>query len=521
MSETKDLPPPAQVGAFWDAQARAAAGSPLSQFGTVTRSQAVVAYRDQLERAHLERLLQLTPQSRVLDLGGGAGRIALWLAPRVAQVVLVDVSRELLAIAEREAHARGITNLRIVFGSALDFEVDAPYDAVLVMDVCCHLDDQDVGRMARLCRRALAAGGRLYLKEPVTTDGRLRVDEQEEGGVPYRVLFRPRERYPKLFGLELRCVYQRATCAHFLPWFTGGTEAAARAASSSYKGRVLEAVAPYLVPIDPWLQRLEDRFRQSALLAPLLAPLPLLQDFYVLQAEPATGAHAWASDPPELSVVVIAYNEDACLLPVVRELRAALDQSGIAHQLVLVDDGSADATLAHMRVLEREDAATLVVPLAPNRGIGGALRAGFDAARGRYVTWIPADGQIGPDVVTALYERRKQAAMITTVYRSRNDAWYRHAISGTLNRLIELRTGQVAKSGGNYLFERSAWERHAPPEDDSMLLSSAFRSHLRDAGEPIEELEVDARARVAGRSKVLNPKTIARTLRALVKLGAS
>jgi hypothetical protein len=374
--------------------------------------------------------------------------------------------------------------------------------------------------MAGLCERALGPGGRLYLKEPVTTDGRQRVDQRHEAGVPYRVLFRARERYLELFGPRLRCVYQRATCAHFLPWFVGGTEAAAEAAASPLAARTLTAAAPYLVRIDPVLQQLEDRFRKRRPLASLLSPVPVLQDFYVLEAElGAPTRSSTAAAEPELSVVVIAYNEEACLAQVVRELRAALDGYDIAHELVLVDDGSADGTLSQMHELEREDARTSVVPLRPNRGIGGALRAGFDAAKGRYVTWIPADGQIGPDAIISLYERRTHAPMVTTTYRSRDDAWYRHAISTTLNRMIELRTGQVAKSGGNYLFERSAWERYAPRNDDSMMISTAFRDNLRAAGQPIDELEIDARARVAGHSKVLNPRTIARTLQALGKLG--
>jgi hypothetical protein len=108
--------------------------------------------------------------------------------------------------------------------------------------------------------------------------------------------------------------------------------------------------------------------------------------------------------------------------------------------------------------------------------------------------------------------------MTTTVYRSRDDAWYRHVISGTLNKLITVSTGQPARSGGNYLFERALWQRCAPREDDSMMLSTAFRANVRAAGERIDELEIDARARVAGHSKVLNPRTILRTLQGLGKL---
>lgn len=215
---------------------------------------------------------------------------------------------------------------------------------------------------------------------------------------------------------------------------------------------------------------------------------------------------------------MIAFNESECITAVVNELRRALEAAQLRFEIVMVDDGSSDDTLARMRALVEGAPGDQVVPLSPNRGIGGALRAGFDAARGMHVTWVPADGQIAPDVVLQLYAARARAPMLTTVYRSRDDAWYRHVISSTLNKLIRWRTGTAAKSGGNYLFERSLWLDHAPPKDDTMLLSTAFRDRLRAAGIVILEVEIDARARVAGRSKVLNPRTILRTLKALATL---
>jgi glycosyltransferase involved in cell wall biosynthesis len=223
----------------------------------------------------------------------------------------------------------------------------------------------------------------------------------------------------------------------------------------------------------------------------------------------------------ELSSVVIAYNEQECIVPVVVELHRALTNAAIAFELVLVDDGSRDATLARMHELAATHAGVRVVPLSPNRGIGGALRAGFDAACGGFVTWVPADGQIAPQAVLDLYAQRARGPMLTTVYRSRADAWYRHVISSSLNRIIRWRTGQAAKSGGNYLFERGLWQKYAPAADDSMLLSSAFRQRLRQAHVPIVEIEIDARSRVAGHSKVLNARTILRTLAAALRQGRS
>jgi dolichol-phosphate mannosyltransferase len=524
MSDPK-TPSSDQVGAFWDAQARSiGATGDLSQLGTVTRERTVVAHRDRLERAHLEKLLELDKGSRVLDLGGGAGRIALWLAPRVAEVTLVDVSRELLSIAEQKARELGVSNLKTAYSSLLQFESEGTFDAILIMDVCTHLNDGEVADVSTLCARLLAPGGKLYLKEPVTTDHQRRIDERSDVGVPYRTTFRPREQYPELFAAHFRCTYQRATLAHFIPWFLGGTDGAVAATSGSVVSKAVELLSPTLVKVDPLLQILEDRVRGQPRLAPALATVSVLHDFYVLEplrqktSTAMNQASPSAQQSPALSVVVIAYNEQECIADVLSELRAALDEEGVAHELVLVDDGSSDGTLQRMSAFASKDRRAKVVPLKPNRGIGGALRAGFDAASGEHVTWIPADGQIGPEVVLELFKRRRNAPMTTTVYAKRNDAWYRHVISGTLNELIKLQTGQVAKSGGTYVFSREVWQRCAPRDDDTMMISTAFRHNLREAGERIDEIDIEARARVAGHSKVLNPKTIARTLSGLIKM---
>lgn len=488
---------------YWDARA-AEVDDPILP-GTVTDEVAVVRLRDRLEKAHLARAVPLTRQMRAIEIGAGAGRVSLWLAERVGEVTLVDASEGQLAIARREAARRGLTNVKTIHASAETFRPEAgAYDLVLFSGLLTCLDDAAVEALVDPIADALTDGGRLVLKEPVTTDGVPREDRRPG----YIARFRPRERLAQIFGRRLPLLYQRPTLAHPVPFFLGSTNEAAASVGGGPASRALEALAPLWERLDPTLLELESYVRSHPALAPLLAPVPVLQDLYVFGAP----SRAAASDAPALSVVVIAYNEEECLAEVTAELSRALSLAGIAFELVMVDDGSADQTLAIMRRLAAADPRVVVVPLSPNRGIGGALRAGFDRARGGHVTWVPADGQIGPDTVVELYRRRGEAPMLTTVYTDRDDPIYRTVISRTLNTIIRLRTGEVAKSGGNYLFGRSAWERHAPPPDDSMMISTAFRSSLRAAGVPIVEVPIRARARVAGHSKVLNPRTILRTL---------
>jgi len=483
--------------------------------GTVTEQVHVARLKDALERAHLNRVLHLRGDERVLDLGGGAGRIAFDLAPRVREVLLVDASEALVEAAQARAARDGVRNVRAQIGTVLDPRPEGPFDVVVLFGVAAHLDDPTLDVLVDHLATLVVPGGRLVLKEPVTTDGAPREDRRSEpdGTLRYLTHFRPREAYPRTLARHFAPRYQAPTCAHLIPAFMGGTETAAVQTEQPALRALVELAAPALVRVDPVLQRLEQRIRRGPAAA-LLADVPVLQDLYLFERRHRRPA----SPTPDLSVVFIAFNEEDCLVPVAWEMIDALDAAGVDFELVLVDDGSTDATPEHMATLAACDPRIRLSPNPRNLGIGGALRNGFDAARGRFVTWAPGDGQIAPGSVLELFRRRHDAPLLTTVYRSRDDAWYRQVISKSLNQMIRLRTGQVAKSGGNYLFARDVWTRFAPRDDDSMMISTAFRKNLRDAGETIIEVEIDARARVAGHSKVLNPTTILRTLRATLSM---
>ena len=502
-----------QARAYWDGRAeRTREGAPAPELSsTVTDQVGAARLRDQLEMAHFSRIVTLRPWFRVLDLAGGAGRVALRVAPHVRHVTIMDLSEAQLSVARRAAEQQGIVNVSFVHGS-LSGEVPygGPYELVLLMGACLYLADDELAGVARRCREALVPGGQLVLKEPVSTTGEPIEQMLPGDGTPYQARFRPREQLVQVFGHELCGRYQSVTCAHPFPWFVGGTDGAVGASQSLLEHPALGSLRSFYVRLDPQLRRWEQRLRSWPLTRPLLAPTPVVQDFIVF-AKPERAA-------VDLSIVVIAFNEERCLEGMIEELLEALRNAGFRYEIVVVDDGSRDRTPALIEQLTARHEVLRGVRLRPNRGIGGALRAGFDAAQGAYVTWLPADGQIPPQVVGELFALRARAPMLTTVYRTRADPFYRKLISQTLNTLIRVKTGQVAKSGGNYLFERRMWERFAPRSDDSMMLSTAFRANLRAAGETIEEVEIDCRARVAGHSKVLNPRAIWRTLSALLRM---
>jgi putative flippase GtrA len=104
-----------------------------------------------------------------------------------------------------------------------------------------------------------------------------------------------------------------------------------------------------------------------------------------------------------LSVVIPAYREEARIANTVRRLRD--DLAHIARdgglEIVVVDDGSGDATAVEAHAA----AADQVIRLEPNRGKGGAVRAGMLRARGRTVAFTDADLAYAPTQLVGLLER--------------------------------------------------------------------------------------------------------------------
>jgi SAM-dependent methyltransferase len=119
-----------------------------------------------VEFALTKRLLaSYLPQSgRILDLGGGPGRYTIWLAERGYQVVLADLSPELLTIARAQIADAGVGQRveAIVEADACDLcrWPDASFDAIVCLGPFYHLPDPaDRARAAQELARVLRPGG--------------------------------------------------------------------------------------------------------------------------------------------------------------------------------------------------------------------------------------------------------------------------------------------------------------------------------------------------------------------------
>ena len=311
---TTNKPVDDTTGLYYDeqTQGRVYATTPddLAVLGTVTHDAVIVRHRDKLERAHLDSVLRLKPTDKVLDLGGGAGRIAYWIADRVEQVVLVDSSAELIRAAKHYGAHNGVTNVTCIHDHVMQFESNARFDIIICFGLVSYLDDATIDEFLKLCDGLLKPGGQLILKDPVSTDEETRVDHRydNDGNLVYAIQFRPRDWYPQRFEPTFQSVYQRATCAHFFPWFIGGTDDAVSKTTAGWTKRVFNELSPLLVQLDPYLLNLEEIVRADEVLSGLLATVDVVQDLYMFKKPIAS-----QESNPSYSVVVIAFNEQECL----------------------------------------------------------------------------------------------------------------------------------------------------------------------------------------------------------------
>jgi len=110
--------------------------------------------------------------------------------------------------------------------------------------------------------------------------------------------------------------------------------------------------------------------------------------------------------PPRLSIVAPCYNEQACLPEFHRRASAAARAVvGEDYEIVLVNDGSRDFTLAVMRALAANDPHVVAINLARNFGHQKALSAGLHFARGERVLAIDADLQDPPALLSEMMAR--------------------------------------------------------------------------------------------------------------------
>lgn len=203
---------------------------------------------------------------------------------------------------------------------------------------------------------------------------------------------------------------------------------------------------------------------------------------------------------PDLSVVFPVYNEEENIPLLLDEIRAALDGSGLVYEIVAVDDGSRDRSLAVLTAGTSKHPMLRVLKLEKNSGQTAALDAAWRGARGAMVVSLDADLQNDPaDIPKMLAKLRESGSdMVIGVRVNRQDTWSRRMQSKIGNGVRNWITGdQITDTGCSLkLVKREAIDR-------VRLFTGMHRflpTLVRYAGYKVVEIPVNHRSRRFGAS---------------------
>jgi len=221
----------------------------------------------------------------------------------------------------------------------------------------------------------------------------------------------------------------------------------------------------------------------------------------------------------DLSIVLPAYNEEANVEDAVERVSAVARQLGMDYEIILVNDGSTDRTGEIGRELRQRIPNFRLVEHYPNRGYGGALKAGFEAATKELIAFVPADNQFDFSEVGRLLERLEEGADVVSGYRAqRQDHLVRKLNAWGWNTLVRLLFGYLCRDidCGFKLFRREILD-HVNVVSDGAMIDTEFLAGAKARGFRIAEVPVTHLPRTAGEATGANLKVILKAFRDLVR----
>lgn len=215
--------------------------------------------------------------------------------------------------------------------------------------------------------------------------------------------------------------------------------------------------------------------------------------------EPGPAAVKLGTMQVDLSIIVPVYNEADNILPLVREVAAALDQDPRRYELVFVDDGSTDSTWERIQEAHRLDPRVRGIRHACNAGQSAALWTGLQATTGPIVATLDGDLQNDPADLPRLLRELEQCDFVSGARLRRQDTWLRRVSSrvARIARRLVLKADFLDTGCALRVFRRSA-------------LASIFPFHgwhrflpilVQAAGGRTVEVPVRHRPRASGQSK--------------------
>ena len=204
-----------------------------------------------------------------------------------------------------------------------------------------------------------------------------------------------------------------------------------------------------------------------------------------------------------LTLVIPAYNEAAVIGRAVEEAEAALGQLFTRFEILVIDDGSTDDTVAEVESAQAACLHTRLIKHKANWGYGAALRTGFEASRFDRVAFTDADCQFDLLDLGRMLPLADLFPVVVGFRADRKDPWRRRFLSRGYNLLARtlLGTGVRDCDCALKVFRREVLA-DLLPESRGFFVNTEMLTRARQFGHAVVEVPVAHRERAGGVSKV-------------------
>jgi glycosyltransferase involved in cell wall biosynthesis len=220
-----------------------------------------------------------------------------------------------------------------------------------------------------------------------------------------------------------------------------------------------------------------------------------------------------AGKPAGLSVFFPAYNDSGTIASMVIRAVQAASELTPDYEVIVVNDGSQDATPEIIDELARTYPRVRAVHHPRNRGYGGALQTGFRSATKDLIFYTDGDAQYDPAELRDLWARMTPEADLVNGYKiSRSDPLHRIVIGRLYHHIVKLLFGLTVRDVDCdfRLMRRRIFER-INLEKTSGVICLEMMKKITDGGFRIVEVPVHHYHRAFGKSQFFNFRRIAKT----------
>lgn len=210
-------------------------------------------------------------------------------------------------------------------------------------------------------------------------------------------------------------------------------------------------------------------------------------------------------------------NDESTIATMVEKAFSAIEGAGADADVIVVNDGSTDGSARVLEALQAAEPRLRVVTHAANRGYGGALRSGFDAAKHQWTFYTDGDAQFDPSELSAFIDAASADVDVVQGFKLRRaDTVLRRFVGRVYHRGVKLMFGlRIRDTDCDFrLIRKDVLDRISLVHDSGVICVELVRK-LQGAGARFVELPVHHYPRTHGKSQFFNVRSVLRSLRDL------